>query len=178
MINKYAQWTMAAVLLATVVCGQQTERENNRRQRMGGVAKENWIANRVASKDFLNKVGIQGEQAEKLKASMESIDKQSAKLNEQIKVAAAKQAQIAKKVLAEPGASVDEIMKVIDEIGKLRTEQAKLATQRLVVIRDNLTAEQREKASTLLSEEQKKWREEKEKEKGTQGNRPAASKGR
>ena len=40
------------------------------------------------------------------------------------------------------------------------TEQAKLATKRLVVIRDNLTPEQREKASAILDEEHKKLREE------------------
>lgn len=176
MINKYAYGLMFAVLTVSFACGQQVEKENNRRPRAGaGLTHANWIANRIASKEFLEKVGIQGEQAAKLKASMEAIDKQSAKLNEQIKIAAGQQAQIAKKVLAEPGANVGEIMAIIEKIGKMRTEQAKLATQRLVVIRDNLTAEQREKASALLSEEQKKWRE--DKGKAAKNNRPDAPKG-
>ena len=64
---------------------------------------------------------------------------------------------------------------IIERIGTYRTEQAKLATRRLVVIRDNLTAAQREKATAILDEEQKKRRE--ERERNTPANRPAAPKG-
>jgi hypothetical protein len=174
MVIKQGLWLILAVFMTAMANGQQNDRDTTRRQRVG-INRDNWIAKRVTSKEFLEKVGIQGDQATKLKASMESIDKQSAKLSEDIKQAAIKQAEIAKKVLAEPGANVDEIMKIIEQIGKWRTEQAKLATQRLVVIRDNLTAEQRAKASAILMEEQKKGRE--TKERTAQPNRPAAPKG-
>ncbi len=120
----------------------------------------NWVGKRVLTKEFLQKVGIEGEQAAKLKAELEDLDVKALKLDEVIKQAAFEQAEIAKKVLSEPGASVDEIMKIIERIGQYRTDQAKLATQRLVVIRDNLTAEQRQKASEILSEESKKRMEE------------------
>ena len=138
----------------------------------------NWVAKRVLSKDFMEKVGIQGEQAAKIKAALDALDKQSAKLDEQIQHEATRQAEIAKHVLTEPGASVDEIMTIIARIGTYRTEQAKLAIQRLVVIRDNLTAEQREKASAILNEEVKKGKEERDtREHNALQNRPAAPKG-
>ena len=174
MVIKQGLWLILAVFMTAMANGQQNDRDTTRRQRVG-INRDNWIAKRVTSKEFLEKVGIEGDQATKLKASMESIDKQSAKLSEDIKQAAIKQAEIAKKVLSEPGANVDEIMKIIEQIGKWRTEQAKLATQRLVVIRDNLTAEQRAKASAILMDEQKKGRE--TKERAAQPNRPAAPKG-
>jgi len=121
------------------------------------------MAKRVMSKDFMEKVGLSDDQARKLKEELEAIDKQSTAYDQEIKKAAAQQAEIAKKVLSEPGADVDGMMTLIEKIGAWRTEQAKLATRRLVVIRDNLTPEQREKAVSILTADQKKWREEREK---------------
>ena len=144
----------------------------------------NWVGKRVLTKEFMEKVGIKDEQAAKIKAEFAAIDAQSNKLDEEINKAAQEQALIAKKVLSEPGAKTDEIMKIIERIGQYRTEQAKLATQRLVVIRDNLTKEQREKASEILTIEGKKRLEERaarlqrEERPATQPNRPAAPKAR
>lgn len=152
-------WALLCVLASTSVQAQQTDRETARRARDVS-ERGNWMARRVVSKEFAEKVGIEGDQAKKIKAEMDALDKQSAALNEEISKAAVQQAEIAKKVLSEPGANVDEIMKIIERIGSYRTEQAKLATKRLVVIRDNLTPEQREKASAILDEEHKKMREE------------------
>ena len=174
MFTKAAQLTLVCVLAAFAARGQQNDRENAHRQRTT-ITRGNWVAKRVMSKEFMEKVGIQGEQAKKLKVDLDALDKQESKLDEDITKAAAQQADIAKKVLSEPGANVDEIMKIIERIGTYRTEQAKLATRRLVVIRDNLTAAQREKATAILDEEQKKRRE--ERERNTPANRPAAPKG-
>lgn len=176
--------TCLTLVAAAAAFGQpQNEREQTRPQR--GLNHGNWIGKRVLTKEFMDKVGIQGEQAAKLKSELEGIDAKSAKLDEVINKAALEQAEIAKKVLSEPGANTDEIMKFIERIGQYRTEQAKLATQRLVVIRDNLTAEQRKKASELIGVEGKRRgeeraarleREEKERNAG-QPNRPNAPKG-
>ncbi len=176
--------TCFACLTAAAAFGQpQAERDQPRLPR--SLNHGNWVGKRVLTKDFMDKVGITGEQAAKLKAELEAIDAQSSKLDEGITKAAIEQAEIAKKVLAEPGAKTDEIMKIIERIGQYRIEQAKLATQRLVVIRDNLTAVQREKASALLSGEGKRRLEERaarlereERERGgAQSNRPATPKG-
>ena len=146
----------------------------------------NWVGKRVMMPDFMAQVGIQGEQAKKLKEALDAIDVQLKTLDETINQTALQQAEVAKKVLSEPGASVDEIMSIIERIGKLRTEQAKLSTQMLVVIRDSLTAEQREKANALIAAEgQKRMKERaarREREERAPGNghapaRPEAPKG-
>lgn len=46
------------------------------------------------------------------------LDAKASKLEEEINKAALEQAEIAKKVLSEPGASADEIMKIIERIGR------------------------------------------------------------
>jgi len=173
--RRIVQWIVCCVLMGFAVQGEPADRENMRHQR-NSLTRENWISKRVMSKEFMEKIGIQGEQAKKLKADFDVLDAQSAKLNEEIKQAAARQGEIAKKVLSESGANIDELMKIIEQIGKCRTEQAKIATRRLVAIRDNLTPEQREKASALLNEEQKKEREVRER-KNQAPNRLAAPKG-
>ena len=176
--------TSIVFLAAAAAFGEpQNAREQQRVSR--SLNRGNWVGKRVLTKEFMEKVGIQAEQAAKIKAEIEVIDAKDSKLDEAINKAALEQAEIAKKVLSEPGANTDEIMKIIERIGQFRTEQAKLATQRLVVIRDNLTAEQREKASEILGGEGKKRLEERaarlereERERNAaQPNRPAAPKG-
>ena len=177
--------TGIVVLAVAVASGQpQNEREAPRHSR--SLNHGNWVGKRVLTKEFLQQVGIGGEQAAKLKAELEALDVKALKIEAMIDKAASEQAEIAKKVLSEPGASVDEIMKIIENIGQYRTDQAKLATQRLVVIRDNLTAEQRQKASEILNEEGKKRmeeraarliREERERAGRPAANRPATPKG-
>jgi Spy/CpxP family protein refolding chaperone len=172
-MNKLSHGLIVAVLAAATVFGQANEQEGARKAR-AAFGRGNWVGKRIMTPEFLEKIGVKGEQAAKLKAQSDEIEKQSQKVEEEITKAAMEQAEIAKKVLAEPGASTDEMMALIEKIGKLRTEQAKLATQRLIIMRDNLTPEQRQKASAALNEEQKKWREEREaREKAGGANHPA-----
>ena len=172
-MNKLSHGLILSVLAAATVFGQGNEQEGARKARVS-FGRGNWVGKRIMTPEFLDKIGVTGEQAAKLKAKSDEIEKQSQKVEEEITKAAMEQAEIAKKVLAEPGASTDEMMALIEKIGKLRTEQAKLATQRLIIMRDNLTTEQRQKASEALNVEQKKWREEREaREKGGGANRPA-----
>lgn len=173
--KRIVQWIVFCLLIGFVAQGEPKDRENVRHQRTS-VTRENWISKRVMSKEFMEKSGIQGDQAKKLKVDFDILDAQSAKLNDEIKQAAARQGEIAKKVLSESGANVDELMKIIEQIGKCRTEQAKIATRRLVAIRDNLTPEQREKASALLNEEKKKEHDTRER-KNQVPNRPVTPKG-
>jgi len=174
--------------IALLVAGTYGQEQNNR-QDPPRVSRSlnygNWVGKRVMTQEFMEQVGIQGEQAKKLKESLEVLEGKLRTLDETINQAALQQAEIAKKVLSEPGASVDEVMKIIENIGKLRTEQAKLSTQMLVVIRDSLTAEQREKANAIIvAEGQKRMkeraarREREEREHNVkQPGRPAAPKG-
>ena len=120
----------------------------------------NWVGKQVMNPEFMEKVDIQAEQAQKLKAEIDKIETRLKALDEEINKAALQQADIARKVLAEPGTSAEEIMKLIERIGAMRTEQAKLSTQILMVIRDNLTEEQRKKAHELITAEgQRRFKE-------------------
>lgn len=117
------------------------------------INRSNWVGKHVLSPEFMEQVGLRGAQAEQLKAELEEIQAQAQRLEETINREALRQGELARNVLSEPGASVDEIMAIIERIGRHRTEQAKLATRQLVVIRDRLTAEQRKKARELIAAE-------------------------
>jgi Spy/CpxP family protein refolding chaperone len=176
-----------ALFILSVVCafGQQPNMHGEPPRISRNLKYGNWVGKRVLTKEFMEQVGIGEEQAKKLKEELDKLDARSGKLEEEINTAALEQAEIAKKVLAEPGANTDEVMKKIEHIGKLRTEQAKLTTLVLVAIRDNLTEEQRKKANELITAEGKKrmqermLRREREDRNGPQQmpNRPAAPKG-
>ena len=143
-----------ALVTATIFAQQPDAAANRERPRMSrSLNYGNWVGKQIMNPEFMEKVGIQAEQAQKLKQEMDAIDARLKKLDEAINAAALQQAEIAKKVLAEPGTSAEAIMKLIERIGAMRTEQAKLSTQILVVIRDSLTEEQRKKAHELITAE-------------------------
>ena len=144
---------------AVAVFAQQPDNNNANRDRPDRMRMArpmnygNWVGRQVMEKEFMEKVGIKDEQAAKLKEEIEKIEARRKTTEETIDQLAAQQAEIAKKVLAEPGADIEEVMKLIERIGQLRTEQAKLSTQTLVVIRDTLTEEQRKKTQELIAAE-------------------------
>ncbi|HPO38873.1 MAG TPA: hypothetical protein PL176_12765 [Kiritimatiellia bacterium] len=143
-----------SLVTATVIAQQPDAAANRERPRMSrSLNYGNWVGKQIMNPEFMEKVGIQDEQAQKLKTEMDKIDTRLKMLDDTINTAALQQAEIAKKVLAEPGTSAEEIMKLIEHIGAMRTEQAKLSTQILVVIRDSLTEEQRKKAHELITAE-------------------------
>lgn len=182
------KWVICGMAMAFVAVsaawGQQNEAGAVRHAPRTPMGRGNWVGKRMMTPEFLEKIGVTGEQAANLRKQLETLDKQAQQVEEEITKAAMEQAEIAKKVLAEPGADTEEMMQLVEKIGRMRTEQAKLATRRLIIMRDNLTAEQRQKATAFLNDEQKKWREEREtREKnggarpGNQPNRPPAPKG-
>jgi len=145
---------VCVVLAAGLTLGQQSREGTLRRTRT--INRNNWIGKRVLTKAFMEQVGLQNAQAEKLKADLEALHAKSQKLEELINQTALQQAELAKAVLSEPGANTDELMGIIERIGQFRIEQAKLATQQLIVIRDSLTADQREKAKEIITAEGKR----------------------
>jgi hypothetical protein len=144
-----------ALVSASLFAQQPDAAANRERPRMMSRSLNygNWVGKQVMNPEFMEKVGIHSEQAQKLKEEMDKIDTRLRTLDEEIHMAALQQADIAKKVLAEPGQSTEELMKLVERIGTMRTEQAKLSTQILVVIRDNLTEAQRAKANELITAE-------------------------
>lgn len=117
-----------------------------------------WLERKVMNPEFMKRVGISAEQAKKLKEAWKKIEEQSQKLEEQIHQLARQQADLAKKVLSQPGSDTQELMDLVEKIGTLRIGQAKLAMNRVILIRDHLTPEQRTQLNTILEEDQKKWR--------------------
>ena len=117
-----------------------------------------WIERRIATPEFMEQAHIKPEQAQKIKAAFQQIDEQNRKIEEDVRIHARRQAEMAKHILAEAGSDTTEIMAMVEKIGALRTEQAKLATRRLFVVRDHLTPDQRKKVFEMLEEEQRRWR--------------------
>ena len=106
----------------------------------------------------MKKIGVSEEQAKNLRASWKKIAEQNQKFEEEIHLLANQQAELAKQVLSQSGSDTKNLMALVEKIGVLRIEQAKLAMQRVIVIRDHLTPDQRTKLNVLLEEDQKKWR--------------------
>ena len=117
-----------------------------------------WLERKVTNPEYMQKLGITGEQAKKLNAGWKIIEEQNKKLEEEIHLLARQQAELAKQVLAQSGSDTKNLMTLVEKIGTLRIEQAKLAMQRVILIRDHLTPEQRTKLNALLEDDQKKWR--------------------
>jgi hypothetical protein len=150
----------------------------------------NWVGRKVMTKEFIDKVGINDEQAANLKAAMEKIEKKLKEVDSEISKLSIEQARLAKKILNEPGADATEIMEIIEKIGVLRTEQAKANTQILISIRDTLTEDQRKIANETIAEEghrrmiERRMRRQQRAERGEHGQlepnapaRPAVPKG-
>lgn len=142
--------------LVCIACGQTKFNPKETQRVSRSLNYGNWVGRRVLSPQIMKQVGLSDEQAQTLREKLDVLEAQSRDLDKTINQAALQQAEIAKRVLIQPGASVDEIMDIIEKIGKLRTEQAKLSTQMLVVIRDNLTDEQRVKMNEVIVAEGKK----------------------
>ena len=98
-MNKLCVFILGACLASAAAAQQQNDREAAHRQRMMATPRGNWMAKRVMSKEFMEKVGIGGDQAQKIKAELEAIDKQSATYDQEIGAAAAEQAKLATKRL-------------------------------------------------------------------------------
>lgn len=138
--------------------GQQPEGNFNRERAPGARAFRaqgfrNWLGNHINDQEFLKKAGIENEQAEVIKTESAKLDAKMKELDEKIEQAALQQAELSRKILAEPGAEIDEVIKIIETISQYRLEQSKLSFQNLVLIRDNLSEEQRKKAQDLIMEE-------------------------
>lgn len=117
-----------------------------------------WLERKVTNPEYMKKIGIAEEQAENLKIAWKKLEEQNQKLEEEIHLLASRQAELAKQVLSQSGSDTKNLMALVEKIGMLRIEQAKLAMQRVIVIRDHLTPDQRTKLNALLEEDQKKWR--------------------
>ncbi|MEI6646255.1 MAG: hypothetical protein WCP12_09465 [bacterium] len=175
-MNKFA-WMLVYALVASSLMGQNTNKFQHtsgsnspfafrgRSTETFGSARNNshanngfWLERKVTNPDYMKKIGVSEEQAKNLRASWKKIAEQNQKFEEEIHLLANQQAELAKQVLSQSGSDTKNLMALVEKIGVLRIEQAKLAMQRVIVIRDHLTPDQRTKLNVLLEEDQKKWR--------------------
>lgn len=190
---KKTVWMLMCALAAASLFGQNTNRNQHasasgqalafrgRGQGPSGVgggsshgSNSFWIERKVTNPEYMQKIGVSEEQAKKLKLSWKQFEEQNQKMEEEIHLLARQQAELAKKVLSQPGSDTKELMALVEKIGMLRIEQAKQAMQRVILIRDHLTPEQRTKLNALLEEDQKKWRSSREEATRKHENNPDA----
>jgi Spy/CpxP family protein refolding chaperone len=174
---KKTAWTLMCVFFAASLLGQNTNRVQHasangqtlafrgRGQGLNGVGGSSshgnngfWLERKITNPEYMQKIGISDEQAKKLKVSWKQFEDQNQKLEDEIHILARQQAELAKKILSQPGSDTKELMALVEQIGMLRIEQAKQAMQRVILVRDHLTPEQRSKLNALFEEDQKKWR--------------------
>ena len=106
----------------------------------------------LSSKMFLERIGVKEEAqlskiTDAVKPLREESDKLEAKLRENSRAQSQAMSELIKDKAADPKAAMDKV----DELEKLRAEQGRLAIKAILALRENLTAEQAEKASEMLS---------------------------
>ncbi len=114
------------------------------------------FAKHILSERCVREARISPEQVKKLRKEFALIDSRMQEFGRKIGENARKQAEIAVNVLTVPGSDPIEMIQLTEEIGRLRTEQAKLSVQVLIVIRDNLEAQQCAKVVEIMREEREK----------------------
>ena len=114
----------------------------------------NWIGKFICQSNTLDRLGVTNAAARaKIVKDLTAIDEQMQALTKKIRTASIAQAKIAPTVIENPGTDTKDFFAKIDEIGALRTEQAKLATQVLIVLRDQLSDEQRADVKEMMETE-------------------------
>ncbi len=92
-------------------------------------------------------INLTAVQREALQKGTKALDDRMTVVSESLRVASLEQAALAAKVMADKQAVTNELMVLVQKIGGLRTEQATIQTEKLIVIRDTLSAEQIRAAS-------------------------------
>ncbi len=104
-------------------------------------------------------INLTDEQKEGLKKRIDALNERQAAVDQAIRIAALDQIARAAKVMADKRATTNEWMDLVEKIGALRTEQAKIQTEKLLAIRDTLSAEQIRMANAALQKRTAKIRE-------------------
>lgn len=114
----------------------------------------NWVGKFICQSNTLDRLGVTNAAARaKIVKDLTDIDEQMQALTKKIRAASIAQAKLVPDVLEKPGTDTKEFFAKIDEIGVMRTAQAKLATQVLIVLRDQLTDEQRDDVREMMETE-------------------------
>ena len=139
-----------------------------------------WVPRMLSNKENLEKIGVTDEaKCAKIVESLTSLKEEGEKLEQKIRDISREQAQLMRGLLKDKAADPQAVMEKIDEVAKLRAEQGRLSVKSILVLRDNLTPEQLEKASALIHERGRErgamrrgGRDGESPERGARGDRP------
>lgn len=110
------------------------------------------ILRMLSSKMGLEKIGVTDEaQVTKLTDAFKPLMEESGKLDGKIRELTREQARSLRDLLKDKAADPKTAKEKVGELEKLRAEQGRLVIKAILVLRENLTAEQAEKASELFS---------------------------
>ena len=106
----------------------------------------------LSSKPALERIGVTDEaEGKKIVEALRPIREESDTLESKIRELTRAQAQSLRELLKDKAADPKAAMDKVGEFEKLRAEQGRLAVKAVLVLRENLTPEQLEKAGELLS---------------------------
>jgi hypothetical protein len=112
-----------------------------------------WVPRMLSTKTSLERIGVKDEAlCTKLLAELKPLKEQGDVLEKKIREVSREQFQQMRALLKDKDADPKAVMDKIDEVAKLRAEQGRLSVRAIVVLRDNLTPEQLDKARTLIME--------------------------
>ncbi|GEM_PF-1386373 len=104
-------------------------------------------------------IKLTDEQKDVLKRGSQALDERQTGVSEALRIAALEQVALAAKVMADKQATTNELMELVAKIGGLRTEQARIQTEKLLLIRDTLSAEQIQGANAAVQAQAEQMRE-------------------
>ena len=112
-----------------------------------------WVPRMLASKASLEKIGVTDEALRtKLLAEFKPLKEQGDVLEQRVREISREQAQLMRGLLKDKASDPKAVMDKIDEVAKLRAEQGRLSVRAMLVLRDNLSPEQLEKAREFILE--------------------------
>ena len=106
----------------------------------------------LSSKPGLERIGVTDEaQNQKIVDAIKPLREESDKLEGRIRELMRGQSQALRELLKDKAADPKAAMDKVGELEKLRAEQGRLSVKAVLVLRDNLTPEQAEKAGEMIS---------------------------
>ena len=157
---------IVAVLATVCVLAQDRPRRGGKHQRgeraamgerpmhgPGPMMQGAWVPRMLSNKANLEKIGVTDVAlCTKLLAELKPLKEQGEMLEKKLHEVSREQFRMMQGLLKDKGADSTAVMDKIDEVAKLRAEQGRLSVRALVVLRDNLSPEQLEKARAFIME--------------------------
>lgn len=112
-----------------------------------------WVARMMSNKANLEKIGITDEEMlKKVLSPLLKLKEKGDDLEKKVREVSREQAQMMREMFEGREIEEKEVFGKINEVAKLRAEQGKLSVKAILVLRENLSKEQLEKARALIFE--------------------------